>query len=133
MKFVINDTKTGKSYSKEVEADKVQALLGKRIRDEFDGGIIDLPGYKLKITGGSDKNGFPMRLGVHTQTRKGILIAGGVGFNPKITGQRRRKSVHGDTIGSNVAQLNCSVQKPGKQKIDEIFGAPKDEAAKEKK
>ena len=47
MKFVINDTKTGKSYSKEVEADKVQALLGKKLRDDFDGGIIDLPGYKL--------------------------------------------------------------------------------------
>ena len=133
MKFVINDKTTGKSYSKEVDNAKLTAITGKRIKDDFDGGIIDLPGYKLKITGGSDKNGFPMRAGIHGQARKQILLASGVGFNPKINGQRKRKSVSAETVTDSVAQLNCIVEKFGKQKIEDIFGAPKTEESDPKK
>ena len=134
MKFVINDKTTGKSYSKEAEQAKITGLDGKRIGDEFDGGIIDIPGYKLKITGGSDKNGFPMRLGIHSHARKKILVASGVGYHAKIKGARKRKSMRGEVIGVDIAQINCAVEKKGKQKLEDLLGtAPKEESEEKKK
>ncbi len=122
VKFVINDPKTGKSYQKEVEQSKIEALFGLKIGDEFDGGIIDLPGYKLKITGGSDKDGFPMKKGVEGTGRKRLLLSGGVGYNPKEKGVKRRKTVRGEMIAEDIAQINCMVVKVGKQSLDELFG-----------
>ncbi len=61
MKLVVNDVKAAKSLQKEVPDDKAAAFFGKRIGEQFEGGMAGLPGYKLKITGGSDRDGFPMR------------------------------------------------------------------------
>jgi ribosomal protein S6E (S10) len=62
-KIVINDPKTGKSYPFSVSGHHAQNLVGKKIGDEIDGINVNLPGYKLKIAGGSDKSGFPMKPG----------------------------------------------------------------------
>ena len=51
---------SNKADSYQVEVDDTKALNGLVIGDEFDGGIVGLDGYTLKITGGSDKNGFTM-------------------------------------------------------------------------
>ena len=58
--FIISDPETRKAYKVEIEQSKVLALIGKKIGDEFNGDIIGLSGYTLKITGGTDKDGFPM-------------------------------------------------------------------------
>lgn len=121
-KVVINDPKTGKSYQKVIDDKKLKTLVGLRIGDEFDAGLIDLPGYRLKITGGSDRDGFPMRPGVHTTARIKILASGGVGYNPPEKGVKRRKSVRGEIIDMDIAQINAIVVKEGKQKLEEIFG-----------
>ncbi len=131
VKFVLNDTKTGKSYSKEVEDSKFKPLIGQKIGYEFDGGIIDIPGYKLKITGGSDKNGFPMRKGVHKNARARLFLSGGVGYNPKEKHVRRRKTIRGEIIGDDIAQLNVSIVKAGKQTIEQILGLVQEEAPAE--
>jgi len=93
-----------------------------KIGDEFDAGIIDLPAYKLKITGGSDKDGFPMRKGVEGSGRKRLLLSGGVGYRPKEKGVRKRKTVRGEVICEEIAQLNCMIVKYGKKPIEELLG-----------
>ena len=45
----------------QIELEDTKALNGLVIGEEFDGGIVGLDGYTLKITGGSDKNGFTMK------------------------------------------------------------------------
>ena len=121
VKIVINDPKTGKSYQKSVEFKKIESLKGLKIGDVFDAGLIDLPGYQLRITGGSDKDGFPMKKGVHTSSRVKILMSGGVGYNAKEKGIRRRKSVRGELISEQIAQINAVIVKEGKKKIEEFF------------
>ncbi|MEM2351662.1 MAG: S6e family ribosomal protein, partial [Thermoproteota archaeon] len=60
-KVVVSDPKTGKAKSVEVEGSRAIPFIGKRIGDTIDGSVIGMPGVKLLITGGSDKDGFPMR------------------------------------------------------------------------
>ena len=122
VKIVINDPKTGRSYNKVVDDSKIKPLVGLKIGDEFDGGVIDLPGYKLQIRGGTDKDGFPMRKGIHTSGRVRILVSGGTGYRPKEKGVRRRKTLRGEIVDRDLAQLNVVVIKEGKQKLEEIFG-----------
>ena len=94
---------------------------------EFEGEIIQgdflgLEGYELVITGGSDKDGFPMRKDVEGIVRKKIITSGGVGFDPQVNGLRRRKMIRGNTIAADVAQINCKVSKKGAKLLDEILG-----------
>ncbi|NIQ32265.1 MAG: 30S ribosomal protein S6e, partial [Nitrososphaeria archaeon] len=58
----------------------------------IDGAVVGLSGHKVQITGGSDKDGFPMRRNVHGGVRRKIILGGGVGFNPSNNGERRRKT-----------------------------------------
>ena len=60
-KAIVNDVKTGKSYNVTVSGHHANSLDGKNIGEIVDGIFVGLPGYKVKITGGSDKNGTPMR------------------------------------------------------------------------
>lgn len=132
-RIVIGD-KDGKSYQKEIAADKLNALLNLKIGDEFDGGVVDVPGYKLSITGGSDKDGFPMRKGVHGQARKQILVSDGPGYYPEMKGGRKKKSIRGEVIAQDIAQINVKIVKAGGKSLAEIFGktaeAPKPEEKK---
>ena len=127
VKLTINDSKTGKSYSKEVDIAKIKPLIGQKIGYEFDAGILDIPGVKVKITGGSDKDGFPMRKGVHKNSRMKIYLSGGVGYNPKEKGVKRRKTIRGEIIGEDIAQINLKIIKHGKKSIEEILGIAKEE------
>jgi small subunit ribosomal protein S6e len=119
-KVVINDT-TGKSYNIPVSGHHANSLIGKKINDEVDGIFVSLPGYKLKITGGTDKDGFPMRHDIPGSTRRRLLLSRGLGFKPKELGQRKKKSVRGNTINQEIVQVNMKVLKPGAKPIDEII------------
>ncbi len=130
IKVVINDPQTGKSYQKVIDTKKLKQLVGLKIGEEFDGGLIDLPGYRLKITGGSDKDGFPMRKGIHTTGRVRVLVSSGPGYKPKEKGIRRRKTIRGEIIAEDISQINAMIVKEGKQKLEEIFGS-KEEAQQE--
>jgi small subunit ribosomal protein S6e len=125
MKFVINDTTTSKSYQKEIDDTKVMTLNGMKIGDTFDGGIIDLPGYKLEIRGGTDRDGFSMRVHLQGVAKKGVLIK----TNPKSKGVRIRKTFRGNTVGSHIAQLNVKPVKIGAKGLKDIFEAPVEEKA----
>ena len=93
----------------------------------FDGQIVGLDGYTLKITGGSDKNGFAMKKDVDGPRRIKSLLTGGVGYNPKADGVKRRKTVRGNTISDDIVQINTIVTKAGSKSISDILN-PEEEA-----
>ena len=119
-KFVISDPSTKKSFQKEVDQAKAISLSSKKIGEEFSGDIIDLQGYMLQITGGTDKDGFPMHPSVKGPGRKRVLLKGPPGFYPKIKGQRKRKTVRGDTISQDIVQVNVKVVKKGEKPLEEL-------------
>jgi small subunit ribosomal protein S6e len=125
-KLVISDPKEKKAYQVEVDK-RSSALVGKRIGDVFDGGIAGLSGYKLQVTGGSDQQGFPMRGDVEGQGRKKILLAFGPGFHPRMKGQRKRKSVRGNTVSPDLAQVNAKITEYGKEPVAKLLGREKKE------
>ncbi len=121
-KVVISDPKTGKAYQKTVEGANANRLIGKQIGDVISGTVVELPpDYELKITGGTDKDGFPMRPDLPGSGRKRLLLSGGVGFRPKEKGLRRRKTVRGRVISKDTMQINMKVVKHGKIPLEEIF------------
>jgi small subunit ribosomal protein S6e len=132
-KFVISEPETRKSYQLEVDQAKAIALVGKKIGDEFNGDLIGLNGYSLKITGGSDKDGFPMHPSVKGPGRKRVLLSSTPGFHPKIKGQRKRKTVRGDTISDAIVQINVKVVKKGEKPLEELVPTKPKEKKEEKK
>lgn len=92
-------------------------LVGKKIGETFNGALIGLPGYELKITGGSDRGGIPMRKDVHGPTKKRILLSKGPCYIPKRQGEKRRKIVRGNEVTDNMTQVNTVVVKYGKEKL----------------
>jgi len=120
-KIVVNDTKTGKSHNILVGGHHANSLIGKKINDEVDGIFVSLPGYKLQITGGTDKNGFPMRKDLSGTTRRRLLLSESLGFKPKDSGVRKKKSVRGNTINQEVVQINMKVVKHSSRPIEDII------------
>ena len=116
-----------KAETHQVEIDDTKALNGLVIGDEFDGAIVGLDGYTLKITGGSDKNGFTMKKNVSGTRRIKSLLTGGTGYHPKADGVKRRKTVRGNTIADDIVQINSVVVKEGAKPIAEILGAGEEE------
>ena len=134
MKVVIADPKEGKCYQVELDSTKSRPFFGLKIGNEFDGSLVGLTGFKLQITGGTDKDGFPMRKDMHGMERKRILLAGRPGFIPSESGERRKKTIRGNTISDDIAQLNAKVLEFGSKGIAETLGiAPKEEPKEEKK
>ncbi len=117
-KFVISDGKN--SYQVEREQ-KDSPIFGKKIGDVLDGSFLGLDGYELEITGGSDKDGFPMRKDVEGQLRKRFLLTKSVGFHTDVEGLKRRKMLRGNTIGDDIAQINVKVVKKGSASLEEKF------------
>ncbi len=125
MKLVISDPKTGKAYQKEISDEEAEIFFGKKIGEEVDLSPIGLNGYVAVIRGGTDRDGFPMRADVHGTGRKSVLIGSGPGIRKKrlkYKGERRRKTVRGNTVAADIAQLNLKIVKEGAKKLEEIFG-----------
>jgi len=131
VKFVISDPESRRAYQLEVEKEKIAFIIGKKIGDEFDASFIGLPGYVLKITGGTDKDGFPMHPNVEGMVKKKVLLEGPPGFHPERKGQRKKKTVRGNTISEDIVQINCKVVKKGEKPLEELV--PKKEKKEEKK
>lgn len=112
-------TEDGETFQTEVE--DASRLTGKKIGEEFDGGIVGLDGYTLEITGGSDKDGFPMRDSIEGPARRKILLEDGAGLKEDEDGVRRRKSVRGNTVSEDIQQLNTTVSEEGSKSVEELF------------
>ena len=120
-KLTVSDVK-GKSVTKELKDSDASPLLGLQLGNETDASIVGLNG-KLKLTGGSDKSGVPMRNDIHGAARKYILLSKGVGLQDAEVGQRVRKLMRGNTISEEIYQINCKYD--GELPVE----APAEEAA----
>jgi small subunit ribosomal protein S6e len=119
-KVIVSDSADGTSQSVELEETQAVPLIGRKIGEEIDGAAVKLSGYKLKITGGSDKDGFPMRPNIHGGVRVGAILSEGVGFHPTRKGERKRKTLRGNVITDAIVQVNMKVlEKPKGKKLKE--------------
>ena len=78
--------------------------------------LQEFKGYIFKIKGGHDKQGFPMKQGVLTPGRVRILMERGVQCfrgHGRRDGERRRKSVRGCIVSSDISVLNLVIVKKG--------------------
>ena len=132
-KIVLSDPETGKAQKIELEEAKAVPLIGRRIGEIIDGTILGLSGYKIQITGGTDKDGFPMRPDIHGGVRRRVIVSSGPGFKPKRKGERRRKMLRGNVITEEIVQINMKiVEKPKtKARKEETEGKEKTEEKKE--
>jgi len=133
-KVVISDIKNGKSHQVQVSGHHANSLIGKKIGDEVDGIFVQLPGYKLILTGGTDKTGFPMRKDFPGMGRRRLLLSKSQGFKSSEEGLRRKKSIRGNTISQDIVQINMKVQKYSSKPIDKLLiKEKKDEKQEDKK
>ncbi len=106
------------SFQLTISREKSSKLLGLSIGDTFDGSLVGLAGYSLRITGGSDKAGAPMLPTIPGPVKKYVLLSGPPGFHPTEDGIRRRKFVRGNTVNEDTVQLNTVViRKPEKKQV----------------
>src|ERR671913_2484920 len=101
-KLTMSD-KSGKTIAQELKDKSAQPLLGTKVGSILDSSIVGVAGGKLKITGGSDKSGTPMRPDVHGGVRKYVLLSTGVGNRSEA---RVRKLVRGNMVTEEIYQLN---------------------------
>ncbi len=124
-KVIVSDPEAGTSKVVELEEARAVPLIGRRVGETLDGAVVDLPAHKILITGGSDKDGVPMRGNVHGGVRRAVVLSGGTGFVPHRKGERRRKTVRGNIITDEIAQLNMKItEKPAGAKAPEAKATP---------
>ncbi len=117
---MISDPETGKAIQYELDDTKTNALVGKHVGELVEGDVLGLPGYKLKITGGSDTAGFPIRPDVHGSGKKRVLISGPPGFRSDRKGMSKRKTVRGRELSQDISQVNMRVEEKGSTPLEEL-------------
>ena len=118
-KLIVSNPYDGMSNSYELKDDVAQSLLGLKIGSIIEASDIGIKG-KIKITGGSDRSGFPMRSDVLGAVKKYTLLTKGQGLQNVEPGQRKRKLVRGNIITEDIYQINAMLT----QKIKD-FTSPK--------
>jgi small subunit ribosomal protein S6e len=133
-KVIVSDPEDGTSKAIELEEARAASLIGRKMGDVIDGSILNLPGHKIQILGGSDKDGFPVRPSVHGGVRRKVVLSGGVGFNPLDDGARKRKTVRGNVVTDEIVQLNMKIiEKPKQPKETKKPKEKKEKETAEKK
>jgi len=129
MKINLSYPATGCQKVIEIDEErKLRALYDKRMSHEVDGDSLgdEFKGYVFKITGGNDKQGFPMKQGVLTNNRVRLLLADGHScYRIRRKGERKRKSVRGCIVGGDLAVINLVVMKKGEQEIPGLTDSTK--------
>ena len=120
-KLVVSDPESRKAYQLEVDQNNAAFLIGKKIGEEVDLSPIGLIGYIVRITGGTDKDGFPMHPSIYGTVKKKVLLSGPPGFHPERKGQRKKKTIRGNTISPEIVQINCKVVKRGEKPLEELI------------
>ncbi len=129
-RVTVSDSKSKLAYQVAVTGQAANKLIGKNIGDVISGDITGMAGYTLKVTGGTDKDGFAMRGDLPGPARRKILVAGGTGYVPQADGEKRRKSMRGREISSDISQVNTVIVEYGEKPMAEIFVKKEGEEAK---
>lgn len=116
--------------TKELKDSEANPFLGLNLGSELDAASVGLKG-KIKITGGSDKSGIPMRSDIHGSARKFTLLSKGIGLQSVEKGQRVRKLMRGNLISEEIYQLNCKYD--GELPMESAAETPAPEQTPEKK
>jgi ribosomal protein S6E (S10) len=128
MKFNISNPSTGQQKVIEIDDEKqLIAFYDRRISHEVDGVNLGeaYKGYTFRITGGNDKQGFPMKQGVLVNYRVRLLLKKGLNcYRSRRAGERKRKSVRGCIVGSDIRTLNLAIVAEGEQPIEGLTDAP---------
>jgi len=121
MKLNIAYPANGSQKLIEIDDDRrLRVFMDKRMGQEVAGDSVgpEFKDYIFKITGGNDKQGFPMKQGVMHPTRVRLLLAKGHScYRPRRTGERKRKSVRGCIVGPDLAVLSLVVVKQGENEV----------------
>jgi small subunit ribosomal protein S6e len=108
-KVIVSDPQSGASKVVELEEARATPFIGRKIGETLDGAVVDLPAHKIQVTGGSDKDGVPMRSNVHGGGRRAVVLSGGAGFKSTRKGGRKRKTVRGEIITDEIVQINLKI------------------------
>lgn len=121
MKINMSNPRSGLQKCLEVDDEKkLLPFFEKRMGAEVSGDSIgaEFEGYIFRISGGNDKQGFPMMQGVLANQRVRLLFRKGMkGYRPRRKGERKRKSIRGCIVGPDLAVLNLVLVKKGAGEI----------------
>jgi len=99
---------------------KIRPFYEKRMGQEVPGDTLgdEFKGYVMRITGGNDKQGFPMKQGVLTNQRVRLLLSKGHScYRPRRKGERKRKSVRGCIVDGNMSVIAMTIVRKGEGEI----------------
>merc|ERR1712183_680310 len=99
---------------------KLRFFYGKGMAQEVSAECLgeQWKGYVVRISGGNDKQGFPMKQGVMTNGRVRLLLSKGHStYRSRRTGERKRKSCRGCIVDNNLSVLNLVIVKKGDEEI----------------
>jgi small subunit ribosomal protein S6e len=113
-----------KSYARTVSEPQAAGFLGKRIGESVGGDLIGLSGYTLKIAGGTDRSGFPLRPDLPGARQARLLVGHGFGFHAPRRGMRRRRTFRGGAVSEETVQINLVVDQRGAKPLPELLQAP---------
>ena len=117
MKLNISYPATGCQKRIDIEDEqKLRTFYDRRMAHEVEGDCLgdDFKGYVFRISGGNDKQGFPMKQGVMSNGRVRLLLKKGSScYRVRKRGERKRKSVRGCIVGGDLSVLNLVIVKKG--------------------
>src|SRR6266581_8983807 len=116
--LVVSDPKNRISKATTLEGPRAQALVGKSIGEEVDGKLLGIGNLKVKITGGTDKDGIPMRFDLQGGAKRRAVLAGGVGYKPTSKGERVRRLLRGRTVTEDTLQINSVIVSGELEKVE---------------
>lgn len=117
MKINIANPATGAQKTINIDDEKrFRIFFDKKISQEVEADTLgdEWKGYIFRITGGNDKQGFPMMQGVLLPNRVRLLLTDNHScYRASRAGERKRKSVRGCIVGSDIAVLSVVIVKQG--------------------
>src|SRR3989338_3020034 len=125
LRLMVNDVKSGKTYKKVIP--EVGSFVGMKIGDKFSGDLIEMKGFELQITGGSDDSGFPLRADLPGSVKRKLLVTKGFGAK-----KLARKTVRGGNITNDTAQINAKIIS-GSGNVESSLGIKEKEVITESK